>query len=109
MAAGRRKVVDHDDAEELLDAWDASGIEFRAFCARVGVDGRSLQCWRQNLGRRGQRAEAPRVVELVRPRRGDDRGPVATYRVVVGGIIVEIGDGFREDTLERLLAVVGRC
>jgi len=109
MAAVRRKVVDHNDAEELLDEWEGSGMEFRAFCARVGVDGRSLQCWRQNLGRRDPPAASPRLVELVRPVIGGEPRPAATYRVVVGDIAVEVGDAFRDDTLARLLAVVVRC
>lgn len=108
MVIGRRKVHDHDDAEELLDEWEASGLEFRTFCARSGVDGRSLQCWRQNLGRRQASAALPHVVELVRPGRPAPKG-AATYRVVVGDVAVEVGDAFREDTLARLLAVVARC
>jgi hypothetical protein len=109
MAAVRRKVVDYDDAQELLDDWEASGMDFRAFCARVGVDGRSLQCWRQNLGRREAPAAGPRLVELVRPAPGGEIKAAATYRVVVGDIAVEVGDAFRDDTLTRLLAVVVRC
>lgn len=109
MAAARRRVVDYDDAVELLDEWEASELEFRAFCARVGVDGRSLQCWRQNLGRRQARAEGPRIVELVRPVTDVERKPAATYRVVVGDLAIEVGEAFREDTLKRLLAVVARC
>lgn len=31
------------------------------------------------------------------------------YRVVVGDLAVEVDDGFREDTLARLLRVVARC
>lgn len=105
MHTTRRRVVDEDDACELLDAWAASGLEFRTFCGQRGVDGRSLQCWRVNL-RRGQRSEAPvRLVEL----RMSAPSARASYRVVLGDVAIEVDDAFREDTLVRLLAAVGGC
>lgn len=51
MGAARRKVVDRQDAERLLDAWEGGIADLPEFCARVGVDGRSLHCWALNLGR----------------------------------------------------------
>lgn len=116
MAMVRRKVVDRADAERLLDAWEGGSDDLVDFCARVGVDGRSLHCWALNLGRvpREQRGTAAvGLVELA------VRGAPATaasataasalYRVVVGDLAVEVDDGFREDTLARLLRVVARC
>ena len=50
--AGRRKVVDHADAVRLLDAWESTELKLPEVCAAWGVDGRSLQCWAMNLGRR---------------------------------------------------------
>jgi len=32
-----------------------------------------------------------------------------TYRVVVGELAIEVNDGFRDDTLARLLAVARLC
>jgi hypothetical protein len=104
MHTTRRKVVDEEDAHELLDAWEESRGSFRAFCAEQGVDGRSLQCWRQNLGRQ-EDAAAVRLVELTSP----TSTARASYRVVLGDIAIEVDDGFQEDTLTRLLAVVAGC
>ena len=66
----RRKVRDHIDATELLDALKASGQSLPDFCRARGLDGRSLNCWRLNF----QRDAAParrglRLVEVavVRP------------------------------------------
>lgn len=109
MVAVRRKVVDQADAEWLLDAWDDSGLELPAFCSAQGVDGRSLQCWAMNLGRREQdpRLASLGVVELGIGQRAP--APAAVYRLVVGRVAVEVGDAFRDDTLARLLRVVSRC
>jgi hypothetical protein len=109
MYMARRKVVDREDAEDLLDAWQEGNLEFRDFCADRGVDGRSLRCWRTNLERR----EAPRPSSAVRlvevtPRTAPVRS-TSTYRVIVGDVTVEIDDAFCGDTLLRLLDVVGRC
>lgn len=113
MAVVRRKVVDRDDAERLLDAWDGGTDDLPGFCAREGVDGRSLHCWALNLGRlpkprEAQRPSAVGLVELA-VRSAPARAPAALYRVVVGDLAVEVDDGFREDTLARLLRVVARC
>ena len=110
MAAGRRKkVADREEAELLLAEWRASGVSLTAFAGTLGIDGRSLNCWRRNLARREQpRQPQPlRLLELAStaapPREA------ATYRVQLGGIEVVVGDDFREDTLERLLKVVAQC
>jgi len=126
----RRRVVDQDDAEKLLDDWEDSKLEFRAFCGREQVDGRSLQCWRTNLGRRS--SNGPEV-QPVNPRQAYKPGPLgrrpsngpevqlveltlasshatrAAYRLVVGAVSIEVDDDFQEDTLARLLGVVARC
>ena len=109
MANTRRKVRSRGEAETLLDELDASGLALRAFCSERGLDGRSLQCWRLNLGRKpsqGRVVASPslRLVELALPR------AQASYRVLVGEHTVEVDDAFREDTLARLLDVLEtRC
>lgn len=112
MAVMRRKVVDRDDAQRLLKAWGAGTDDLPDFCARVGVDGRSLHCWALNLGRlpRPREEQRPSAVGLVELSvRGAPVTAPALYRVVVGDLAVEVDDGFREDTLARLLRVVARC
>ena len=115
----RRKIRDHNEAAELLEALETSGQSAADFCRARGLDGRSLNCWRINLQRDGappqrdgappQRDDGPalgglRLVELAAA-----RPEPAVYRIVVGGIEVEVDDHFREDTLARLLAVVAAC
>lgn len=100
----RRKVRDHEEAVELLDALERSGRSLADFCRGVGVDGRSLNCWRQNLRRSEASATSGlRLVELTPTR---PVSPPALYRIMVGGLEVEVDDDFRADTLARLLAVV---
>ena len=101
----RRKIRDHADAAELLDALEASGQSLADFCRARGLDGRSLNCWRINLQRDAVPAPSGlRLVELAAA-----RSEPAVYRIVVHGIEVEVDDHFREDTLARLLAVVTAC
>ena len=109
VANTRRKVKSRGEAEVLLDELEASGLALRAFCFERGLDGRSLQCWRLNLGRRVcsrqvSASSSLRLVELALP------SAMASYRVLVGEHAVEVDDAFREDTLARLLDVLGsRC
>ena len=109
MANTRRKVRSRGEAEVLLDELEASGLALRAFCSERGLDGRSLQCWRLNLGRKPSRARAAtspslRLVEFALP------SARASYRVLVGEHAVEVDDAFREDTIARLLDVLEtRC
>ena len=102
-----RKVRDHEDAVELLDALERSGRSLVDFCRARGVDGRSLNCWRHNL-QRGRGASSPGLclVELATSR-PPSRPPL--YRVLLGEFEVEVDDDFRNDTLARLLAVVAAC
>jgi len=101
----RRKVRDREEAAELLDALDRSGMTRAEFCAFHGIDGRSLHCWELNLGRAAAtRRPALRLLEVtVVPAR------TATYRVHVGDRVVEVGDDFDDATLVRLLDVLARC
>lgn len=110
MAAMRRKVRDEDDAWELLDAWKESGFALSDFCGRRGINARSLNCWRLNLGV-GDEVEAEsepeplRLVEVV----GAQPARKAEYRLSIGEVVIEVDDDFREDTLVRLLRVAAAC
>jgi hypothetical protein len=109
VADTRRKVRSRGEAEELLDELEESGLALRAFCSERGLDGRSLQCWRLNLGRKPSASvtvgpPSLRLVEFALP------SARASYRVLVGEHAVEVDDAFREDTLARLLDVLeARC
>ena len=104
---GRRKVRDHEDAAELLAALDASGLTLSEFCRERGVDGPSLHCWQRNTGRRARAggSQGLRLVELTVAR----PAPVASYRVLVNGLAIEVDDHFRQDTLARLIEVAAAC
>lgn len=103
VAEKRRKVRDNADARELLREWQHSDLELSDFCEGRGVDGRSLNCWRINLGvRRRSSHGALRLVEVV----GTPPARHAAYRVILGDVVVQVDDDFRDDTLARLLRIV---
>lgn len=103
-----RKIRDTADARSCLAAVARSGLDRRSWGQAHGVDGRSLQAWVLNLGRRASdppTSTALRLVELVPAGR-----TVATgYRVHVGSVVLEVDAGFDEASLRRLLAVLSSC
>jgi len=106
----RRNVRDKRDALALLEELEDSGLELSAFCASQEIDGRSLNCWRHNLGARtGHRlpSQALRLVEVVATEA--EVAPVAAYKLSIGGVCIEVDDHFREATLARLLRVAATC
>lgn len=111
----QRKVRDGADARACLKAVEASGMTLRAWANAHDMDGRSLHAWRMNLAR-GAPPQARRgraaLVELVpqrplgEPITGDARSP---YRILCGGMAVEVDAHFDEGVLRRLLGVVASC
>ena len=96
-----RKIRDENDARDCIEAWSQSGRPLAEWARAHGIDGRSLHCWKLNLLGRDQPG---RLVELVpEPARS------ARYLVRFDGIEVEVGDDFRDGTLERLLRVLTAC
>lgn len=100
-----RKIHDEDDARRCLAAWRASGDPLGSWARQHDIDGRSLHCWKLNLGRAPRSAA---VLELVPVKSAPAAAP-ARYTVRVDGVEVEVGDDFREETLHRLLRVVAAC
>ncbi len=106
MSTPRRKVRDEEEARHLLAQMMESGLELREFCKHEGIDGRSLHCWSRNLEARDPKPLTPlRLVEVV----GHEPVRQAEYRVVLGDLVVEVDDNFREETLLRLLRAVTSC
>ncbi len=105
--AGRR-IRDITDARECLAEVARTGLHQAEWCRAQGIDGRSLQAWRMNLGGRSARqatATSMKLVELV-----PDRGvPSGQYIIRVGVMSIEVAPGFDERGLRRLLAVVSSC
>lgn len=111
--AGRR-IFNEQDARRCLAAVKSSRADLATWSRAHGVDGRSLNLWRVNLSRRGApslpavRAVRPvRLVELVPalPR----NLPRAPYVLRVGGVELEIGDQFDEQSLRRLVGLLKSC
>jgi len=107
--AGRR-IRDAADARACLTAVKAArGVSRGEWAREQGIDGRSLNAWRINLGRRGTPAANQRRVRLVElvPTRAAQ--PSVRYAVRCGKFVVEIDERFDESALRRLLQVVAAC
>lgn len=105
-----RKVFNEQDARRCLAAVRASRRELAEWAREHGVDGRSLNLWRVNLERRGVvrvRAETPRMIELVpMAARVVARAP---YVLRIGGVELELGADFDEQSLRRLVGLLKSC
>ncbi|MBL8615283.1 MAG: hypothetical protein JNM72_06725 [Deltaproteobacteria bacterium] len=100
MPAPRRRIT-QDEAPELLAHWRASQQPLPEWCAQNGVDGRSLRYWADRLAQ-----PAPiRLVELARP----GRAAPEPLRLTLDGVVIDVPDGFNDQTLARVLAVVRAC
>lgn len=108
-----RKIEDEREARACLSKVAASGRPLAAWAREHGIDGRSLNIWKTNLGRRGAHRAAPprartkpRFVEIV-ARNEETRA--ARYVVIVGDVRIEVDDAFRVETLSRLVATLRGC
>jgi transposase-like protein len=104
----QRKVRDARDARACLAAAAKSGMARPAWAAAHGVDPRSLNAWRINLGR-AARSTAPSPVSLVEYVPTALPAESARYRVLCGALAVEVDAAFDAEVLRRLLAVVASC
>jgi len=106
-----RKIFNEQDARRCLAAVKSSRADLATWAGSHGIDGRSLNLWRVNLSRRGTsspRAVKPvQLVELVPavPR----NVPRAPYVLRVGGVELEVGDQFDEQSLRRLVGILKSC
>ncbi len=102
MANGRK--VRSSEADELLREWEASGEAMSSWCARRGLSWYSLSAFK-GWSVRGEVGFAE-VVEQ-RPLEPITHG--GRYRVEVGALVIEVGDDFRSETLQRLVRAVATC
>ena len=100
-----RKIEDEADARRCLAALKAAGGDSVKWARAHGVDARSLNAWKVNLERRGERV--PKLIELV-PTSPPPR-PAARYAIAVDDVRVEFDDNFSSETLFRVLQVVRSC
>jgi len=108
------------EAEQLVDAFEVSGLRRREFCLKHGVVVGTLDFWRkrrreeqgavasnpartQNVAARARVADSGRLVAV------ELAGTASSGRLAVvlrRGRRVEVSEGFDAATLERLLAVL---
>jgi hypothetical protein len=101
MASKRRK-VESEEAGDLIAEWRASGESLRSWCARRGIDGRSLRYWAD----RDPQAPILRLVELTPARR---RARPSGVRLRVRGVTIGIGSEFSDEVLIRVIQAVRAC
>lgn len=102
MAQGR--LVQRDEVEELLAAWERSGERMSDWCAARGLNWYSLNAFRGRWS-----APRPAFAEVVTTTTVRAATVPAAYRVLVGELAIEVEDDFLEDTLVRLVRAVARC
>ena len=90
-----RKILNEQEARRGLAAAKSSRGGLAAWAQAHGVDGRSLHCWRLNLGSRSVprgRTLTPRLVEFVPA--AMTTVARAPYVLHISGVEFEVGDGF---------------
>lgn len=87
------------EARAVLKQLDASGLSVREFAARYGLETPRLYRWRAQLASLGP-AAAPAFIEV-------ERSPGVAIEVVLrSGHVIRVRDGFEEDALRRVVAVL---
>lgn len=100
------------EIEQLVAEYEASGLGRTAFCQQRGLSLSTLARYRRRQeqaageGAEGKRWLAVEVSGSVVLGGGERASGLAV--VLPGGRRIEVGRGFDADTLQRLLAVVGR-
>lgn len=105
-----RKILNEQEARQCLAAAKSWRGGLAAWAQAHGFDGRSLHCWRLNLGSRSVprgRACTPRLVEVV-PAAMTTAARVP-YVLHIGGVELEVGDAFDEASLRRLVGLLKSC
>jgi transposase-like protein len=87
------------EARAILKHLDASGLSVREFATRYGLETQRLYRWRAQLASPGPEA-APPFVEIERP------AGAAIEVVLRSGHVIRVRDGFGEDALRRVVAVL---
>ena len=101
-----RCVRDHEEAEALIEEWQASDQPMSDWCATRGINWRSLSGFK---GKLKSRTLGDDFVEVNLTIPSPATKP-ARYEIHLGdGRHLSLGDNFSEVTLTRLLAVVCPC
>ena len=119
MASGR-KIEDEAEARQCLAAAKRKGLSVGDWARAHDIDGRSLNAWRVNLGRREASAQprrrkskaAPTARALVELLPASPSVAVAgrgRYVLEVARARVEFGDDLSVETLHRVLEALRSC
>ena len=102
-----RIIRDEAHARECLEAAAQSGLRARDWARAIGLDARSLNCWRIAFARR-EESTPVRMVELISAPEVELDNK-ADFVVRAGAFSVDVPADFDEVALRRLLQVVARC
>lgn len=90
------------DAKRVLADLDASGLPVAAFAREQGLSAERLYRWRRRLQPVGS------TPEFLPVRIASQRPPMADIELLIGdGVRVRVPRGFCDETLTRLLGVLG--
>ena len=96
----------HQFWQNHVAAWEQSGIRQSEYCSRQGLDIKVFGYWKRKLCRKP--AGLTFVPVAIKPSQATGGKPTASLRLIIrGGSCIEIGDGFNQDTLRRVLDTVG--
>jgi hypothetical protein len=118
--AGKRKRESRDVWQKRIERWKDSGLTADEFASELGINAGTLKFWRYRLSRDSKQSSqalqrrkpnsAPkpkdgsaRFIEVTPPTRA---ATTSAIEVALGDAVVRVCDGFREETLSRVLAVL---
>jgi len=116
--ASGRKIEDEAEARQCLAAAKRKGLSVGDWARAHDIDGRSLNAWRVNLGRREvsaqprrrkSKAAATALVELVPASPSAAVAGRGRYVLEVARARVEFGDDVSVETLHRVLEALRSC
>jgi len=111
-AAPLRKIRNLIEARKLLDHWERSGEPFGVWCRQQGISYRSLAAYkryRHPPTPTDKKADGP-AIEFVELQLAPAPPTVARYAIrLQNGRAIELGPAFRDDDIQRLIALVETC
>ncbi len=93
--------------QDHVKEWEQSGTSQADYCRRQDLNIKLFGYWKRKLCKKPA-AGLTFVPVSIKPSQTTAVKPAATLRLVIrGGSCIEIGDGFNQDTLRRVLDTVG--
>lgn len=100
MSAKRRS---QREWEEIVRAFERSGLSQGEFCKRRKLSTETFGWWRWRLGKGAPPAETPEFVEVAVVGAAGCRPVTIEF---AGAVVVRVERGFDEETLRRVVAVL---